>query len=93
KLIGTESNRSAIGARVLVQYGGKQQVQEVISQSSFCSCNDRRLHFGLGNTTAADVEIRWPKGTIQSFAKVAANQLVIFREGQANYERAPWPGR
>ncbi|MBV9158297.1 MAG: CRTAC1 family protein [Acidobacteriaceae bacterium] len=93
KLIGTESNRSAIGARVLVQYGGKQQVQEVISQSSFCSCNDRRLHFGLGNTTAADVEIRWPKGTIQNFAKVAANQLVIVREGQAKYERATWPGR
>ena len=35
KLIGTKSNRSAIGARVVARYGGKQQVQEVISQSSY----------------------------------------------------------
>src|SRR6266446_442045 len=48
QLIGTKSNRSAIGARALARYGGKQQVQEVISQSSYCSTNDHRLHFGLG---------------------------------------------
>jgi len=91
KLIGTKSNRSAIGARVLVRYSGKQQVQEVISQSSFCSCNDRRLHFGLGAATAADIEIRWPSGTNQTFPNVKVNQLIIVREGRANLERAPWP--
>ncbi|SPF48063.1 ASPIC/UnbV domain protein [Candidatus Sulfopaludibacter sp. SbA4] len=93
KLIGTRSNRSAIGARVLARYGGKQQVQEVISQSSYCSCNDRRLHFGLGKAEAADLEIQWLGGAKQTFAKVAANQLVVIREGSATAERAPWPGR
>ena len=42
------SNRSAIGARVTARYGGRVQVQELMSQSSFLSVNDKRLHFGLG---------------------------------------------
>jgi enediyne biosynthesis protein E4 len=93
KLSGTKSNRSAIGARVLVRYGSKQQVQEVISQSSYFSSNDPRLHFGLGAATTVDLEVRWPEGTKQSFPKLAADQLIIIREGSAAVERAPWPGR
>jgi len=93
KLIGTTSNRSAIGTRVLVRYDGKQQLQEVISQSSYGSCNDRRLHFGLGKSETADIEIRWPAGGKQVFQKVQANQLVMIREGASRVERAPWPGR
>ena len=93
KLIGTKSNRSAIGARVLARYGGKQQVQEVISQSSYCSSNDRRLHFGLGKSETADLEIQWPAGTKQTFEKLQANQLVVIREGAPAPEQAPWPGR
>lgn len=61
KLIGTRSNRSAIGARVTVSYGGRRQAQEVMSQSSFYSCNDPRLHFGLGSEESADVA-RWQTG-------------------------------
>jgi hypothetical protein len=93
KLIGTRSNRSAIGARVVVKYGGKMQAQEVISQSSYCSSNDRRLHFGLGDAETADLEIRWPAGTKQTFPQVHANQLLIVREGSTAVESAPWPGR
>ena len=48
KLIGVKSNRSAIGARVTARYGGKVQAQEVLSQSTYLSVNDSRLHFGLG---------------------------------------------
>ena len=48
KLIGTKSNRSAIGGRVVVKSGDIIQTQEVQSQSSFVSCDDFRLHFGLG---------------------------------------------
>ncbi|MGH9585175.1 MAG: CRTAC1 family protein, partial [Bryobacteraceae bacterium] len=76
KLTGVQSNRSAIGARVTVHYGGKLQAQEVLSQSSYLSVNDRRLHFGLGSATQADVEIRWPLGRIQKPVRVAADQLV-----------------
>ncbi len=81
RLIGTQSNRSAIGARVVALYGGKQQAQEVISQSSYGSTNDRRLHFGLGPEEKADIEIRWPSGAKQKFAGLAANRLWIIREG------------
>jgi hypothetical protein len=81
KLDGTKSNRSAIGARVTVRYEGKAQVQEVLSQASFVSVNDKRLHFGLGGAAAADIEVRWPSGTREAFAGVGADQLVVIREG------------
>lgn len=48
RLEGVKSNRSAIGARVLMHYGGKVQAQAMLSQSSYYSCNDPRPHFGLG---------------------------------------------
>ena len=82
RLEGTKSNRSAIGARVVARYGGKVQAQEVMSQSSYLSSNDPRLHFGLGAATLVDLEVRWPMGKVESFAKVAADRLVTIREGQ-----------
>ncbi len=81
KLDGVKSNRSAIGARVVARYGGRVQAQEVLSQSSYLSVNDRRLHFGLGAAETADLEIRWPNGNIETVTKVAADQLVTIREG------------
>jgi hypothetical protein len=81
KLVGTKSNRSAIGARVLAHYGRKTQAQEVISQSSFYSTNDSRLHFGLGSETSVDLDIRWPSGLQQSLKGVAAGQIVVIKEG------------
>jgi hypothetical protein len=80
KLNATKSNRSAIGARALVRYGGRQQLQEVTGQSGFLSVNDRRLHFGLGAEPTADVEVRWPSGIRQSFKAVASNHLVTIDE-------------
>jgi enediyne biosynthesis protein E4 len=81
RLEGVKSNRSAIGARVLVHYGGKVQAQAVLSQSSFYSANDPRLHFGLGANSSADVEIFWPNGLHEVHKNVASNQLVTLREG------------
>jgi len=81
KLIGTKSNRSAIGARVLVRYGNRVQVQALMSQSSYLSCNDPRLHFGLGKQTIADIEICWPNGLVEHAKQISANQLLTFREG------------
>jgi len=81
KLIGTKSNRSAIGARVTARYGGKVQAQEVLSQASFYSVNDFRLHFGLGAAKEADLEIRWPNGAIERVAKAPADRLITIREG------------
>ncbi len=81
KLVGVKSNRTAIGARVIARYGGKQQAQAVLSQSSFYSVNDLRLHFGLGSAVSADLEIIWPNGGKETLSKVAADQLVIIKEG------------
>jgi len=81
KLVGTKSNRSAIGARVLAKYGKKIQAQEVLSQSSFYSASDPRLHFGLGGETSADLAIRWPSGMRQTLKGVEANQIVTIEEG------------
>jgi len=80
KLAGVKSNRSAIGAKVVVKYGGRIQAQEVLAQSSYLSVNDRRLHFGLGMADTVDVEVYWPSGARQTFSKVAANRLVNIDE-------------
>jgi hypothetical protein len=82
KLIGTKSNRSAIGARARLKTGAHLQTQEVSSQSSYYSHNDRRLHFGLGRNQVVDrIEIRWPGGQIEVLKEVAANQIVTIKEG------------
>jgi hypothetical protein len=80
-LEGVKSNRSAIGARVLVRYGNKTQAQAVMSQSSFFSCNDPRLHFGLGSYTAVDIDVYWPNGLHESFKELPVNRLINLREG------------
>jgi len=81
KLTGAQSNRSAIGARVTVRYGDRVQAQEVLSQSSYLSVSDSRLHFGLGGAAAVDIEIRWPLGQIEELNQVAAERLIYVSEG------------
>jgi enediyne biosynthesis protein E4 len=90
KLIGTKSNRSAIGAKALVSYGTKKQLQEVLSQSSFYSVNDTRLHFGLGAEKFADIEILWPSGLQEKIKAVATNQLIVVKEGAGIVPGAGW---
>ena len=93
KLEGVQSNRSAIGARVTVRYGDKIQAQEVLSQSSYLSVSDRRLHFGLGAAAVADVEIRWPLGRTEKLPKVGADQLIEVKEGSGIVRSARFPQR
>jgi hypothetical protein len=93
KMEGVKSNRSAIGARVLVRYGRKVQAQAVLSQSSFYSCNDPRLHFGLGTVGSVDIEVFWPNGLHEKFKGVQANQLVTLREGTGVVPSKGWTKR
>ena len=84
KLVGTKSNRSAIGARVQCVTGDHKQIDEVRSGGSFYSQNDLRVHFGLGKMTKIDaLEIRWPSGQVDRFADVSANQILRFEEGSS----------
>jgi hypothetical protein len=80
-LTGTSSNRSAIGAQVVAAFGERKQAQAVLAQSSYLSVNDRRLHFGLGAATTVSLDILWPNGTRERIADVAADRLVVIREG------------
>ena len=90
KLLGVTSNRGAIGARVIVHYGGHSQVQSVLSQSSFYSASDTRLHFGLGDIALTDVEIFWPSGGRQALPGLVANALYTIKEGVGVVPNAGW---
>jgi hypothetical protein len=80
-LIGSSSPRSAIGATVIVTGGGQRQARAVVSQSSYYSVDDLRLHFGLGAASRADrIEIRWPSGTKQELTDVRAGQILTITE-------------
>ncbi len=77
QLTGTRSNRSAIGARVVVKTAELAQSGSVRGGGSYLSQNDFRLHFGLGTAAAADrIDVTWPSGRRQTLANVSANRVV-----------------
>ncbi len=80
-LTGTQSNRSAIGARVTVTAGGRKRIDEVMSGGSYYSQNSFTLHFGLGELREADaVEVRWPNGEVQQLGHASADQTLKITE-------------
>jgi hypothetical protein len=81
QLEGIRSNRSAIGATVIVTSGGRRQARVVLSQSSYYSHDDLRLHFGLrAGRTADRVEVRWPSGATQVLTDVVGGRVLLVRE-------------
>jgi len=83
RLEGRQSNRAALGATVIVTAAGRRQAQAVLSQSSYYSHDDLRLHFGLGSAAKADqVEVRWPSGRVDVHKDVAGHRVVTLREGK-----------
>jgi hypothetical protein len=94
RLIGTKSNRAAIGARVTITGGGMTQFDEVRGGGSYLSQNDLRLHFGLGEATImTTVNIRWPNGNTETLSNVAADAIYTITEGQGitNTQKLPPP--
>ena len=80
-LIGTKSNRAAIGARVAVTTSKMTQIDEVRGGGSYNSTNDTRLHFGLGNDKVIDkVEVQWPSGLKQEFLSLAGDAIYEITE-------------
>jgi enediyne biosynthesis protein E4 len=89
ELIGTRSNRMAIGAKVKVIAGPLVQIDEVRSGSSYLSQNDMRLHFGVDAQKVIDrVEIRWPSGVVETIRNVIPNKFYTVREGSG--AAVPW---
>lgn len=84
--IGNTSNRSAIGAKVLVTatIGGQTvtQLREISAQSGYCGQNQLAAHFGLADATTYSVTVKWPSGIEQTFGNLLPNQYITIVEGQ-----------
>jgi enediyne biosynthesis protein E4 len=92
KLIGTKSNRAAIGARVTVTAGKLTSFSDVKAGSSYLSQSDLRVHFGLGAERKMDtVEVRWPNGKTETLRDMAADAIYTIIEGQGIKETKPLP--
>jgi hypothetical protein len=81
KLVGTRANRDGIGAVVTARAGGATHTEYVRSGSSYLSASDRRAHFGLGAATTAEIEVRWPSGTVDRIPSAAADRTWTLTEG------------
>jgi len=86
RLKGVKSNRSAIGAKISVQAGGRKQFREVSGGSNF-GCMPFEQHFGLADIGEIDaIEVRWPSGLRQTFGKLAINKTYSFTEGEPEWK-------
>jgi len=91
QLVGTKSNRSAIGARVRLTASGTTQVREVKAGSSYLGQNDLRVHAGLGKATKIDrLDVRWPNGQNEVIEGAAVNQILTVTEGKGITARMPF---
>ncbi len=82
-LEGTDSNRSAIGAKVRLTADGRAQSAEVRGGGSYLSQNSLRLRFGIADAKSATIEITWPNGQSQSADNLRANEMHHVRENTA----------
>ncbi len=84
KLIGTRSNRDAIGARIRISAGGRSQTRVVSAGGSYLSSNSLRQHFGLGESErVASIQIDWPSGGTSRLNDLVANRLYRIEEPPA----------
>jgi len=91
RLVGTKSNKSAIGARVTVTAGNLVQFNEVRGGGSYLSSNDLRLQFGLGRHTVMDkIEVQWPSGAVQTFTHQLSGYIYTIVEGSGILQKIPF---
>jgi enediyne biosynthesis protein E4 len=83
RLIGTKSNRAAIGARVTVYTSKMTQIDEVRAGGGYLSSNDQRLHFGLGSEVAMKkIDIQWPSGLKEELKNIPGDAIYTIVEGK-----------
>ena len=88
-LIGTKSNRDAVGARVRVSTGELVLFDQRKGGLSYQSAQDPRLHFGLGQRDRVDsIEITWPSGEITRLANLKSDQIIAVKEGVGIVDRS-----
>src|SRR6185503_19380915 len=82
RLVGTRSNRDAIGARVTIQLHGRSSMAEVHGGGSYLSQSDLRVHFGLGQQSRVEaVDVAWPSGRRERVGPLEADASVTIKEG------------
>jgi hypothetical protein len=83
-LIGTKSNRGAVGARVTITAGDLKIVRQIVGGSSYGSAHDPRLLIGIGQRKKVDsVDIRWPSGLVEKLSDVGVNRYTTIKENGA----------
>ena len=89
RTIGTKSNRSGIGARLVCvthlpgEAKAHQQIDEVRSGGGYFSQSDLRVHFGLGKAEKVEaLEVHWPSGQVDTLKDIKANQVIFVKEGE-----------
>lgn len=91
KLVGTKSNRDAMGARLSLTAGGMTQIREIAGGGSYLSQSDLRAHFGVGSTVKIEkLEIIWPSGAQQLFRDFPADQFYSIQEGKVELGYQPF---
>jgi hypothetical protein len=101
KLVGTKTNRAAIGARIMVTVqgaGGRQSIHRTVGSGGSFGASPLQQHIGLGRAARnVDVEIWWPASdTRQRFLDVGKNQALEVTELEREYKtlrRVPQPLR
>ena len=88
-LVGTKSNRDAVGARVKVTAGDLAFYDQRKGGTSYQSARDPRLHFGLGQRGEIDaIEVKWPSGAVTKVGKLKSDQIITIKEGEGLIPRA-----
>ena len=83
RVVGVESNRDGVGARIELNAGGLRQIREIKSGSGLYSQNDLHASFGLGKSESIEqLVVRWPSGTVDRMSQLAVNQRVVIEEGK-----------
>jgi hypothetical protein len=85
QLIGTQANKAAIGTKIKVKaiINGNPvwQMREISAQNAYCSQNDIRAHFGLGDATQIDsIKVEWMPGTIETLTNISTNQFLTITQ-------------
>lgn len=88
KLHGRESNRDGVGTRIILHAGGRRWVTQRFGGGSYQSANDDRIHIGLGSPDLIDrLEVRWPSGKVDRYAKLEVDSGYDVREGSPTLRR------
>lgn len=94
RLKGTRSNRHGIGARLILEAGGRRQVREIRAGSGFCSQHDQAAWFGVGEAEKIDrLTVFWPSGESQVFEQLPGGGTLRVDEGVAAWNFQPFRGR